>query len=436
MLNNVFLTRAAEIEIPLRATSRYLLFLLIVSLAGVLLAAESALVGLVSSVQSPAAGRWMFAVDSDDAQLEFWLGRAYKDSNLAEGIRHLRRATELSPYSRLYWDELAYACDAARDMHCTDAARQRLLELCPMVPLYHWYAAERSLRLHRLPDALAQSRQLLQLDPSYATNVWSSLAPVESADVTFQGIFAHRGDPTLEMSYVDYLSDNGQDAAAYRIWKRMAANSISFAFSSAQPYLEHLISGAKIREAASVWRDLERLGIVKNPATAPGDNLIFNGDFEQFPLNAGFDWRWSDQLTYLAIDFADPAAYHGNHCLRIDFAVSRNEEYEPVYQVLPVLPKRTYRLQAYVRSADITSDTGPSLKISDMQQPGFPDAVSDTTLGTTRWHPVHLYFSTGRKTQAVRLSVWRPRSRVFPTEISGSFWLDAVSLECIDCDQH
>jgi len=28
----------------------------------------------------------------------------------------------------------------------------------------------------------------------------------------------------------------------------------------------------------------------------------------------------------------------------------------------------------------------------------------------------------------VRLSLWRPRGRAFPTEISGSFWLDAVSL--------
>jgi hypothetical protein len=39
-----------------------------------------------------------------------------------------------------------------------------------------------------------------------------------------------------------------------------------------------------------------------------------------------------------------------------------------------------------------------------------------------------LKFSTGAETQAVRLSVWRPPSRTFPMEISGSFWLDGVSL--------
>jgi hypothetical protein len=431
----LFHVETTQIEVSLREPSHYLPFVLAVSLASLLLAGESSLVGIVSSFQSPAVGRLMLAVDSGDAQLQFWLGRAYQDSNPAEGIRHLRRATELSPYSRLYWDELASACQSARDIPCADGARQRLLELCPMVPVYHWYAAERSLRIHRLPDAVAQFRRLLELDPSYATSVWSSLALVEPADATFQGMFANRADATLEMSYVDYVSGKGEDAAAYRSWRRMAANPVSFPFSSAQPYLERLIGAGRFAEAAAVWQDLERLGIVKAPVASPSDNLVFNGDFEQFPLNAGFDWRWSDQLTYLAIDFADPAAYHGAHCLRIDFTVSQNEEYEPVYQILAVLPRRTYRLDAYVRSEDITSDTGPSLKVSDTQQPGVPDAVSETTVGTTQWHPVHLYFSTGPKTQAVRLSVWRPRSRVFPTEISGSFWLDAVSLECLDCDR-
>ena len=59
------------------------------------------------------------------------------------------------------------------------------------------------------------------------------------------------------------------------------------------------------------------------------------------PLNAGFDWRWSG-MTYLAVDFSAPGAYHGAHCLRVDFTVNRNNEYEPVYQIVPVLPNQTY----------------------------------------------------------------------------------------------
>ena len=65
----------------------------------------------------------------------------------------------------------------------------------------------------------------------------------------------------------------------------------------------------------------------------------------------------------------------------------------------------------------------------------FPDAISDTTMGTTPWHPLRLSFSTGPQTRAVRLSFWRPRSRVFPMEISGTCWLDVVSLECLGPEQ-
>jgi hypothetical protein len=327
-----------------------------------------------------------------------------------------------------------------------------------MVPSYHWLAAQSSLRTNQPDRALAEFRRLLELDPTYAAATWSSLQTVQKPDPIFQKVLADSADVRLKVGYVDFLSAQGDNDDAYRIWKRAVANPRPFPFSSAAPYLERLIALGRIEEAVNVWQDLERLGIVKRseanevapgfspaPAALKGgatspeteglpdekDNLIFNGDFEQSPLNAGFDWR-AGPRTYLAVDFSAPGAYHGAHCLRVDFTVSRNDEYEPAYQIVPVLPHHAYTLQAYVRSEDITSDTGPCLRVSDTQPAGFPDAISETTVGTTPWHPLRLSFSTGPQTRAVRLSFWRPRSRVFPTEISGTSWLDAVSLHGTD----
>ena len=110
---------------------------------------------------------------------------------------------------------------------------------------------------------------------------------------------------------------------------------------------DRLIALGRINEAVNVWQDLERLGIVA-PGSGKG-NLMFNGEFERPPLNSGFDWR-TGNTTYLAVDFSAPLAYHGKHSLRIDFTVSRNDQYEPVYQIVPVLPRQTYRLEAYVRT--------------------------------------------------------------------------------------
>ncbi len=417
----------ARTEISLRAHSRALLFLLAVGCVSLFVAAETSLVGITSSFQTPSLGRWLLALEADDPRLQNRLGLVYEGIDPAESLRHLRRATQLSPDSRTYWSDLESDCESMGDTQCIDQAGERLLKLCPMVPTYHWLAAQSSLRTNQLDRALAEFRRLLELDPAFAAPTWSSLQAVEKPDAIFQKVLAGSADVPLEVRYVSFLSDQGDNDSAYRIWRLVVAESRPFPFFSAAPYLERLIGLGRFEEAVNVWQDLERLGIVKGSTGDGKDNLIFNGDFEQPPLGAGFDWR-AGPGTYLAIDFSAPGAYHGAHCLRVDFTVSRNDEYEPAYQIVPVLPHHAYTLEAYVRSADVTSDTGPCLRVRDTQPSGFPDAISDTTVGTTPWHPLRLSFSTGPQTRAVRLSFWRPRSRVFPTEISGTCWLDAVSL--------
>jgi len=421
----------ARREISLRPRFRALIFVLAIGGGSLFLAAEASLVGIVSSFETPAVGRRLLAWDGDDPQLQNRLGQAYKDSDPTESLHHLRRATQLSPASRAYWSDLEVACESRGDVQCVNQAGERLLQLCPMVPFYHWLAAQSCLRTNQLDAALAQFRRLLELDSTYAPDAWGSLQTVEKPEAVFQRVLAGNPDAPLKVGYVGFLSSQGDDDGAYRIWRLVAADAPPFPFSSAAPYLERLISLGRIEEAVNVWQDLERLGIVKRSATNEKDNLVFNGDFEQSPLNAGFDWR-TVPTTYLAVDFSAPGAYHGARCLRVDFTVSRNDEYGPVYQIVPVLPNHAYVLEAFVRSQDITSDTGPCLRVSDTQPAGFPDAISDTTVGTTPWHPLRLSFSTGPQTRAVRLSFWRPRSRVFPMEISGTSWLDAVSLHATD----
>ena len=426
----------ARFEISLRERLRSLIFLVAVGFVSLFLAAETSLLGIVASFATPSHGRWLLALDSDDPQLQYHLAQVYNNNDSAESVRRLRRAAELSPYSRLYWSRLGSACESLNDRQCADGAWKRLLQLSPMVPLYHWYAAQSDLRAKRLDEAVAQFRRLLDLDPTFAPGTWSSLRTVLGPDEIFQKVLAPSADSALKVSYVDFLSDQEDNDGAYRAWRLTVANNRPFPFaprSSAQRYIERLIDRGRIDEAAGIWQDLERLGIVNKPRSDESGNLVFNGGFEQFPLNAGFDWRWG-RLNYLAVDFSAPGAYHGAHCLRVDFTVSRNQEYEPIYQIVPVLAKHSYRLEAYTRSENITSDTGPTLRVSDTQQPGFGDALSETTVGTTPWHPVRAYFSSGPKTQAVRLSVWRPLGRVFPTECPGTFWLDAVSLQCVDCE--
>lgn len=418
----------ARIDVSLRERSRSIFFLLTVSAVALFLATETLVVGGSSSFKTRSESRWILALGPDNPRLEYRLGHLFSAGDPSGGIAHLLRATDLSPYSQIYWSHLAFACETIGDQPCADRGWETLVKLCPRVPIYHWHAGESYLRANRLNESVAQFRILMDLDPKYGPQVWFALRSALNPDVIFQETVAPNADSETKVAYVDFLNRQGDDAAAYRIWRSAAPQIHSVSFSTVQPYLEQLIAADEIDEAVSVWHDLQRMGAVTRSAVTTDENLIFNGDFEQDPLNAGFDWRKSDQTTYLAIDFAAPGAYHGARCLGVNFTVNRNEAYEPAFQIVPVLPNHAYRLEAYVRSEDITSDTGPYLRVSDPQHLSFEDALSETTVGTTPWHQLHLDFSTGQDARSVRLSIWRPRGRTFPMGISGMFWVDQVSL--------
>ena len=119
----------------------------------------------------------------------------------------------------------------------------------------------------------------------------------------------------------------------------------------------------------------------------------------------------------------------------MDFTVPNNAEYEPIYQIVPVQPNYRYELTAYVRSDDISSESGPRLRVLDPECPSCLSGESAASVGTTAWHQVSLVVTTGAKTRALRISVWRPRARSFPMDIQGRFWLTAVSLRAASANQ-
>jgi hypothetical protein len=134
----------------------------------------------------------------------------------------------------------------------------------------------------------------------------------------------------------------------------------------------------------------------------------------------------------LAFDFSAPSAYKGAKCLRIDFAVGRNADYDLLNQVVRIKPNTRYQLTAYVRSDNLTSDSGPRLRVVEM---GCGDCVartSEPTLGTTPWHPIDVEFMTQPQTQAVRISFWRPQNQPYPRDITGTVWLDDVTLRTME----
>jgi tetratricopeptide (TPR) repeat protein len=375
--------------------------------------------------------REALAADPAEPGIRHELGAAclyqFEGSRPQEGLEFLREAADSAPNRGPYWVDLALACESAGDVSCAQASLGRALELNPMRPRVHWLAANYYVQTNQTRKGLSELRRLLDLSPAYSESAFGLCLHLQlSAEAVDQEVLPDAKKPGIQLNYADFLGAKGDVVAAARLWEMVLASGQAFSFGQAEPYVHRLEQGGQYSQAFKAWQDLERLRVIEGPESP--DEQIFNGGFEQLPLNAGFDWHYGEP-TYWALSFADPGAYEGRRCLRLEFTVRRNAEYEPVYEIVPVTPNQVYLLTAQTRSEGITSDSGPRVRVVDAEQPGDFAASTEPTVGTTGWHAVHATFSTKSSTRFIRLSIWRPRGRSFPSEIQGTFWVDAVSLK-------
>jgi tetratricopeptide (TPR) repeat protein len=370
-------------------------------------------------------------IDPANPKLHRRLGFYYLDSmqNQApqKAVHEFRLATELDPLGITGWTGLAEACDAADDPACADGALARALKLSPMTPRLYWQAGLNFITANRPGDALPYFRRLLQLDPQYDLSVYRVWpGALENADLVLRQLLTG-ADVKLKLDYLNYLSDHGKDKLAGLVWAHIVDQHRSFPLSSAAPFVQLLLNLRHVQKAKMAWQDLARMGIVKQLPRPDAANIVFNSGFETPPADIGFDWHI--QSSEDALVSRDTAVFfEGKQSLRIDFPIPANDNLEPIYELVPVQPNQAYRLTGYVRSDSITSTSGPRLRVLDPFCPARLDEATAPITGTTQWQQLSMTFSTGPNTRLIRLSVWRPRCRSFPFEITGTFWIDDVSI--------
>ena len=120
-------------------------------------------------------------------------------------------------------------------------------------------------------------------------------------------------------------------------------------------------------------------------------------------------------------------AYKGKSALRITFDGSGNIDFKNVSQTLVVKPGR-YRFSAAIRSENITTDQGVLFRIFDTQAENRLSVETEATRGTTAWHEIALTLVVPPATRSLQVQVVRRPSLRFDNKISGSVWIDQVSL--------
>jgi hypothetical protein len=347
----------------------------------------------------------------------------------AEARKQLQRAVSLSPASVAYWGQLAWACESAGDRRCADDALARVAQLAPMDPEAISLAANYDLVSGKSALALQQFGHLLELAPERSRDVFRILesAGYPASEIEPQ-VFA--AGPAALVEYLSFLVRHNQVAQAQHLWnasvERARSGQLSLSPQLMAPYVNLLFAANLGQIAGQLRTDLASLNIFATDEVRPGD-AIFNGGFEHAPTNNGFDWR-RPSASYPVLDFFAPDGHNRGRSLRANFTVGLDQEFLLATQYVPLEPNASYTLSAWVRSDSITSDSGPLLRITDLACPECLNLSSATTVGTTSWHPVSVNFTTGPRTTVGKLEVVRPPGKYFPRDITGSFWLDDVSL--------
>jgi len=416
----------------LRNSSHSAAFVLTVMVIAIAFVGSAIYLGIVESWADSSQSdqvRKAAALDPKNPAIQYRVGMLYTSAELSpdRGLPYLRQAVAINPQRAQYWSGLGLACFATGDLECAHLGFGEAVRLSPMVPLYRAQLANYDIAVGDRAHASADLGRYLQLalplgylDP--VPSFRSYLRAFNTPDDLWRILGSVRDLEQLKAGYINFLADD-QPGLASSYWHDLVAGG-PIALPEAKLYVQKLLAAGEYGNAAQAWRDLQHRQLI---AAGSGDRANFNGDFEHRPLNFGFDWQYQPN-PYIDVGFSDSSTCRSGHCLRVEYTVADNADAEPVYQLVAVEPNRVYSLTAFVRSSDITSDSGPRLRVVDPQCSSCAETATAGTVGTTQWHELNVDFTTGPASKVVRLSVWRPRSRTFPMEISGKFWLDSVSL--------
>lgn len=332
------------------------------------------------------------------------------------GTREVGKAVALSPRDPENWSASAKVALLTGDVTEMELGMRRAIALAPNNPKYYWEAANLFLSTDRPHMAVPMMRDFLMLSPSDAVPAMKACASAMPLEQVWSELIRDHGTAKQVSQFAAFAAENGEVSLALRAWRAALARSSTPSLESGQILVETLLHYRLYEHAHEVWNDLVK---------PDSENLVFNGRFNEVLSGWGFDWRTPNVEGISLTQESDNS--RAQTALRIEFA-TQNAAMEPIYQLVLVESSTEYVLKALVRSEDIRSESGPRLRVMDADDDTAYLAVSEPTTGTSSWHEVRLNISSSPSTRLLRISVWRPKGRTYPQEISGTFWIRDVAL--------
>lgn len=399
-------------------------------LYGIYLVTVQAIAGWHLNRGSPEEIRKATEWDPDNSELYAARARSLQlsidgtDVNQVIGL--YETATRVSPNTAQYWAELGGSYEWAGREEEARRAYERAKELFPNSPEINWKLGNFYLRTRKTHEALGAFHKTLLGDPRMQAPVFDLAwrAGIDNQDVLREMIPT---DTASLLAYLDFLVPRDRLDEASQTWARLLSSGARIEPQAAFPYLDALIRHERAEELEAAWAavlDLSRSGLRHRSFDA---SRITNGSFEDDILGGGLDWRVLPAEGVI-VDVNNQAFFDGVRSLRIRFDGKHNVSYSHLLQYVPVKPNSVYRFIGYVRAQNITTDSGPRFQICDAKDASRLSVETEPVTGTRNWSPLQLEFKTGLETRLLVVRVARPPSRMLGNRISGTLWIDRVSL--------
>jgi len=371
-------------------------------------------------------------MDPGNSTYHVQLGRLYQYSinnpMPDKAIQQFQEAIKANPYDPQAWINLAAAYEFQGDTAKAEEYLRHASALAPNLPLYQWTIGNYFLLHENIGEAFRHLKVVLAGSRQYDSTVFNEAWKASGNGPQILKELIPNELPA-EFSYMNYLTMHQGFADAEAVWQRIKASPNSFDPHEAAGYIDTLIKTGHADAAWQAWSDLQAKGLVPSPPGGVDQNLVTNGDFEDPLLNMGFGWRIQNVPGVYA--GLDTATFHSpGHSLTVQFSGNQNLDYHGVFQFVKVLPNHEYQLDAFMKTQDITSDSGPRLEVTDAYDTRALDKSTPGMTGTSGgWNPLNLDFKTGPKTQIIVLMLVRhPSSAYDDTGITGTVWLDDVKI--------
>lgn len=332
-------------------------------------------------------------------------------------------ALALNPRSADAWLDLGAAFEARDDPRSAENAFLHAKAEYPASAEVAWRYGNFLLRRGSLDAAFVEIRRAVAADPQRASEALSRCLRVDSRPQQVLDRVIPSSSPAY-LGIIRDFSDTEQLPLLLEVWKRAVALRPKVPLFVVLRFIDELRQSGRVDDAWRVWREAATLAGYPD-LVQPPDSLLWDGGFESGVKDSAYAWRFAAGERRVQFQL-DQHPHSGKLSLRVAFDGQSDLSFTDACHWFPAKQGATYRLSAWVKTLDLTTDQGVRLLLR--ARSGAAPLVTPEFHGTHPWTQIEAQWTTPAGASEAEVCLTRFRSDEAGGKIRGVFWVDDVSI--------